>query len=355
MAFPEFDSTKKGVLFFSRGRGCGHAIPDIEIVKGLLKESDDVEVRFVSYATGARTIEEFGFPLVDLDLPELNPETETTVLAGKLIRWLRPDLVVSHEEFAALPVAKIFDRSTIFITDWFTDAEKHSMHTLKCADEILFMDEPGHFDEPPWVKGRVKYVGPVLRNFEYTHEDRPRARHELGIPPDATVISVFPGSWTEEEVPIMDMVLGAYDRLTNKTKRLVWVAGSGIDLLRNRVSGRQDVILRGRDWQIDRIMVASDVAITKATRVTSIELASFGIPSVALCPGVNRGDEARIRRIDQVIPLDVRQVTAEKLFAALIAQEKRPPGGKRRFQNSAASEIAGRIRARLADGCRQRQ
>lgn len=84
MAFPEFEPNKRKVLFFCRGRGSGHAIPDIEITNELLRLRGDVEVRFVSYATGAKTLAEFGFPVIDLGLPELNSLLDVIVLATKV-------------------------------------------------------------------------------------------------------------------------------------------------------------------------------------------------------------------------------------------------------------------------------
>jgi hypothetical protein len=41
------------VLFFARGRGRGHAVPDTAIVDELLQLSPDLNVCFASYATGA--------------------------------------------------------------------------------------------------------------------------------------------------------------------------------------------------------------------------------------------------------------------------------------------------------------
>jgi len=340
----EFDPSKKSVLFFTRGRGRGHAIPDIEIVKELLNRSDEMDVRFVSYATGARTIEEFGFPLIDLGLPELNPLTETTVMAGKLIGWLNPDLVVAHEEFPALPAAKIFGKPAILLTDWFVEPEHYSSQTLKYADQVLFLDEEGVFEEPPWVRGKVSYVGPVLRSFDYTREDRERARRELDLPLDAFVVSVFPGGFnTEQRAPAADLVLGAFHLLPGGAKRLIWIAGEDLELLREKAGGREDVILRDHDWQIDRTMVASDVAITKATRTTNLELVSLGVPSVALCSGLNRTDETRVRTMEGVVALDVPQSSAERLRDALVGLARRKPMRKSAGQNSSAGNIAGRI------------
>ena len=133
MAFPEFETDRKGVLFFSRGKGRGHAIPDIQIVSALHSLRDDVDLKFVSYATGARTLEEFRQPLIDVGFPETGAFAEMNVAAGKLIGWLKPDLVVSHEEFTVLTAAKIFGRKTVFITDWFDDHDLFMTHTLKFA------------------------------------------------------------------------------------------------------------------------------------------------------------------------------------------------------------------------------
>ena len=155
MPFPEFDPGKKKILFFSRGRGRGHAFPDMEIVRELQKQSDDVQVRFVSYGTGARTIQQFGFPLIDLGLPEEGSLTQVSVLAAKLIGWLQPDLVISHEEFAVMPAAKIFDKKTVFVVDWFVEPDRLIMQMLYYADEILFLDEPGTYEEPSFLKGKV--------------------------------------------------------------------------------------------------------------------------------------------------------------------------------------------------------
>lgn len=334
MPFPEFDPAKKKLLFFSRGRGRGHAIPDIEIVKELQKKSDDIDLRFVSYGTGARTIEEFGFPLIDLGLPEENSLTDTLVLAGKLIGWLQPDLVVSHEEFAVLPAAKIFDKPAVFLTDWFVEPERITMATLRYADEILFLDEPGIFEEPPYVKGKVTYIGPILRRFEYTKKDRNRAREELGLPRDAMVVAVLPGSWTEERVPSYDLVMGAFDLLDRDPKRLIWVAGADYEMLREKTAGREDILVIERDWKIERIMVACDVAVTKANRKTLLELDHLGIPTVTLSHGSNPIDELRASRLSSTRTLPSGETDQDALGNLLYITSSAPPRTFRKLRRS---------------------
>ena len=291
MPFPDFQADRKKILFFSRGKGRGHAIPDIQIVQELRALRQDVDLRFVSYATGARTIEEFQLPLIDVGLPETGALAEMNVAAGRLIGGLKPDLVVSHEEFTVLTAAKIFRRKTVFITDWFEEHDRFTMHTLKFADDILFIGHPGVFEEPAWLKERIRYVGPVLRDFQYTRDDRERARRELRIPMEAMVISVFPGSWTEEQAPILELVHDAYELLQNPIKRLIWLAGDEYELIARRFEGREDVRVIRHDWTIDRLMAATDVALTKANRKTVLELEHLGVPSIALSFGLNPIDD----------------------------------------------------------------
>src|SRR5947207_13572778 len=88
------DKTKTKVLFFSRGRGRGHAIVDIEVGRELGELRGDVEIRFVSYGTGARTIAERGIAAIDLGLPDANGIAVTTVLARRLVGRLQPALQV---------------------------------------------------------------------------------------------------------------------------------------------------------------------------------------------------------------------------------------------------------------------
>ncbi len=293
MAFPEFDDGKRKILFFTRGRGRGHAVPDIEIAREIESIAADTQVRLVSYGMGARTFEANQVPHIDVGLPDVNPINETIVIAGKLVAWLDPDLVVAHEEFPALPAAKIFGKPTVMITDWFSDPRTYAMSSLALADRVLFLDEEGIYAEPACVEGRVEYLGPLVREFHCMPEDQNRARAELDIPHDAFVVGVFPGSWREAEAPILDLMLEAFDALPDRPKRLLWMSGEDSDRIRSATVTREDVEIYDYHPNIDRFMVASDVAITKGTRNTLFELASLGKSSVSLVFGDNPIDRNR--------------------------------------------------------------
>lgn len=278
------------------------------------------QVHFVSYGTGASTIAEFGRQVVDMNLPDEGSITDATVMAGKLVGSLNPQMVVSHEEFAALPVAKIFDTATAAILDFFTGEEKLSMQSLRFADEVLFTDYRGIFQAPPFLKGRVRYTGAVLRRFAWSRKDKLRARAELGVEPDCFLIAMLPGSWTEAMAPAEELLLSAFDRLKKRRKRIVWIGGS---------AQHPSVINIEKDWQIERLMVAADVAVTKTNRKTLVELESLGVPSVSLCYGLNAMDEIRARSIRSSVVLDALRVTPAGLAASLLAQSQLQPRPRR--------------------------
>lgn len=140
----------------------------------------EADMRFVSYGLGAETLANAGFSLIDVGLPDTSPIAEMTAIAGKLIALLDPALVVAHEEFPIPPVARIFDKKVLFITDFFTAPGMYSMGALKFADLIFYIGPPGVYTEPEWVKEKVRYVGPVLRNFSYGIPHRQRARSLTG-------------------------------------------------------------------------------------------------------------------------------------------------------------------------------
>jgi hypothetical protein len=325
------------VLFFSRGRGRGHTVVDIEVGRELGELRDDVEIRFVSYGTGARTFQERGIEVIDLGLPDANGIGVTTVLAGRLIGRLQPDLVVAHEEFAALPAAKIFGARTVMITDFFGESGKFSMESLWFADQVLFIDRKGVFEEPESVKGKVRYLGPQVRKFEYGRRDRSRARRELGIDADATVIGMFPGSWTEAMAPVADRLLAAFDGAKLRGKHLLWLAGQDAELIRRRVEGRSDVTVIDVDWRIDRLMVACDLAITKSTRTTVRELASLGIRTLSVDSGLNEVDTESIAALRSNRTVEVEGFTARAMERRL---REASPVPVRSRSKSCAAEIA---------------
>jgi|EndMetStandDraft_5_1072996.scaffolds.fasta_scaffold03468_2 UDP-N-acetylglucosamine:LPS N-acetylglucosamine transferase len=289
------------ILFFSRGKGRGHAIPDAAIATDLMAREPSVEVTFASYSTGLATLRDLGCPVIDLGLPETNPLWDTVSRVIALLREHSADLILSHEEFAAVPVAKAFGIPAVFLTDWFLDSDHLLMKSLAVADEVLFMDAPGYFDEPEYLAGKVRYVGNIFRHLERSDAQGEAKRVSLGIPRTATVISVLPGGATmhsEASAPVFDLVVDAFRNASLPDKRLMWVADrrDHEDLGKRAGLGRALILLEPH-LDIASTIVASDLVITKSNRRTLLECQALGVPSISISFGLNPMDEQRIVRI----------------------------------------------------------
>ena len=295
-------------------------MPDLEIIAALrAKVGDSLNIQFACYSTGADVLAEAGETVIDLELPDLNPFLETMVLSAKVIGSLRPDLVVSHEEFAALPAADIFGVPAVFLTDWFVeDPDRLIMRALLFADEIVFLEREGWFEPPDYAKEKVHYVGPIVRPMEYSRDDRDRAREELGLPADAKVIGVIPGAWaTEERTPLWELLLAAFDALDVPGKHLVWNAGEDAGGLARRSRERNDIgVIQSCD-PIERLMAACDLGITKGNRGTTLDFSYVGIPSVSISFRANPVDDHMVPQIRTNTALYADELDAASLAGHL--------------------------------------
>jgi predicted glycosyltransferase len=296
----------------------------------------DIDVRLASYGTGAGVFRAADKPVIVLDVPD-NPDIwQITASAYALIQTLQPTLVVAHEEPAALVAAKLLRKATLYLSAWLVppadddyrrhmDAYVFAVYgdALSYADDIAVMEHPGLFLELENIRGRVHYLGPVVRQFAYTPADRARARRELGLGLTDIVILTVEGSWDEARAPIADRVLSAFDLLDAVPKHLIWVAGQDADEVTRKAAGRSDVQIRPRDWQLDRLMVAADVAITKGTYRVSKELFVLGVPSIALSYQLNWMDDFRVKRL--AAWLDATTATPQSLATELQRALHAPP------------------------------
>lgn len=307
-----------GIVFFSRGRGRGHAVPDMAIERDLKRMHEDVDIRFVSYSGGAHALRSCGYSVIDLQMPDEPPLLDAIVVQTRVIGHLRPKLVIAHEEVAALVAAHVFELPCLFITDFFQDPNLSFVRAMEYASEIIFTAEPGIYTEPPFMHPAIHYVGPAVRQFDYGRADRERARCELGIPADTAVVLCQPGNWPEAQAPMAQMLMGAWDALPYPSKRLIWLAGRDYDALRSRFDGRPDITVIKEDWQIDRLFAASDLAITKANRLTVYEAASLGLPSISISNGVNWPDDVAVARVRSNTALHVRALTPDGLARLMV-------------------------------------
>jgi UDP:flavonoid glycosyltransferase YjiC (YdhE family) len=331
------------ILFFSRGRGRGHAIPDAAVMNEVAQIRSDLAWSFASYATGAETLRSLGCHVHDLDLPEENPFLATILRCYRLMERCKPRFIVAHEEPAALVAAELMQLPAVFMTEWFVSDTTLVMQPLSYAKAIIFIQDQGIFDEPSYAKGKVQYMGPMMRKMSYALGDRSRARNELKLGEEALVIACLPGGWaTEAREPIAELLLPAFDKLHGKEKKLIWVAGSDADDLISQTKHRNDLMIVEQLWPIEQLIVASDVVVTKANRGTIMEAAYLGVPSVSLSHGFNPIDDYIIRGIALSYPRRVKGLTPESLAICIenMLHKSKADRIERSFGNCSAGEVA---------------
>ncbi len=326
-----FRPNKCGILFFSRGRGRGHAIPDHAIAAKLRRCIPDVDIRFVSYATGYRALNQFGEEVIDLKFSENNPLFPTLIMSARLIRSLNPDIIISHEEFVVPAAGAITNTYNIFITDWFLEDLNLFMQPLAHANSIICIDDAPFVNVPSFLKDKVEYSGPIIRPLDDHSGNSPMLRGELRIPDDVKIITVLPGgamnSW-ESNTPILDLLFQAYKLLEVPKKLLIWVSDHDYEMLSSFADSHSGLMPMRSILEIGPLMRDSDLVITKANRITTLEASALGVRSLSLSHGTNPIDDDRVSRIRGHVPLRVADVDANQLAEVISSILQAPPPPK---------------------------
>jgi hypothetical protein len=318
------------ILFFSRGRGYGHALPDLAISRHLAKALPASPISFASYSTGFRVLSEAGVSVTDLGLPENNAFVATLDRAQRLIRELNPTVVISHEEFAAVVAARMNDVPSAFISAWLPQPNTMQAEALTCASSIIVLERPGLFLPLPGVSAKPKYTGRMLRDLCCKSSDREQLRTQLGIEQDEEFLLVISGGWANEQrAPIADTVISSYLKLARSRKRLRWLAGSDAPALRQRLTGIPGVEVSDYYDPVEHLIAVADIVISKGTRGTTLDANALGTPSISLSHGLNPVDDLLVPRISSNLALRAPAVDADVLCEEILKRldgDRPPPG-----------------------------
>jgi UDP:flavonoid glycosyltransferase YjiC (YdhE family) len=297
------------VLFFSRGRGRGHAVPDLAIVEELAVRAPQVDVTFASYGRGLGVLRAARPDTIDLGLPEQNALFASLLVCAQAIDEFKPDVVVAHEEFAAHPAAALLGVPSIYLSAWFPEPGTPGSEACSYAAAAIIIGPPGLFLPPTGYAGRISYPGPVIRRLRYRAADRTRARQELALPEDATILFATSGNWNEAEAPIAGLLLPAFASLRDRQAMLIWQSNDDTTALRAMTAGLPGVRIVEYVEDMDQMMAASDLVVTKGTHATTLEAAAIGVPSVSLTHFKNVVDNILVRNIASNTELSATRLT----------------------------------------------
>jgi UDP-N-acetylglucosamine:LPS N-acetylglucosamine transferase len=226
------------------------------------------------------------------------------------------------------------------------------MKALKFFDEILYIGDFGTVNIPSYLVDKISPIGPIIRPLKWSKNDRELARKELSIGTDKFVISVMPGGWaTEAKSPIYTLALSAFELLLDQDIQVLWMAGNDFETVRTELALYPNIQVRPYDPVIERVMVASDIAITKANRVTVQELDFLGIPSISLSDRANSVGDLLISKISSVLQLVQAELTAQQLAdhikSAMVDEKIHQPNIRRHLGSKSLDTLTDRILERL--------
>ena len=297
-------------------------MPDAAIADELREAPIDVEITWISYAVGAATLRALGQTVIDLDLPEHNDFFETLKRLEPIVCDRRPDIIVSHEEFCALPVAKQLGIRNVLLTDWLWSADRLSTNAASFADEILFLDEPGYFPIPDSLIEKVSFVGTVFRRMDIRGLNMSTCRQRRGLRMDEPVLLVVPGGadiHSETRAPLFDALCAAVIGTGLDHLQVLWVVGdpdySALAETTEVKNGR--VRLLRPHWEFTETLLAADVVLTKSNRTPLLECEVLGIPTISISWGYNFIDDFRIEQIATNKVLRGQTLIPSELTAAI--------------------------------------
>ena len=338
------ETRRKKVLYFSRGRGFGHAIGDMEVIRELERRDENLDISVVSYAHGYEAFVKNGFTEIE-DL-HLDYENEFSCPQGlerinRLIKSIRPDVIVANEMFNVLPLAREHRLPAVLITHWFFESV-HSKPTvlslfMACANHIIFGDLEDFHEKPTKLKVPVSFVGPIMRKIVVNVKDRDILKEELGFQKmDRVILVSFGGGFhnvgdgLEKGRVVLKKLYKAFDQLNIHNLKLILLVGRLYDYAISKFDNPNVTILR-ESWDFDKLMAASDLAIVRGSYRTLCELAVIGTP--AICIPFLKGnpvDEMHIRnfqRLGTLETLELEELTPESLMEnireILKSQDKR--------------------------------
>jgi uncharacterized protein (TIGR00661 family) len=321
----EISKTKSPkILYLSRGRGFSHAMNDLLILKELKNINKDLSILVASYDKGHTYFLKNGFRPFNLGLKQNDELTlKASLRIWSLIRKFKPDLVVSDEVFIVLHITKGLKIPSILITHWFFESynKKHPIiPAVKKANHVIFVDTPEFHTIPYDFNAHLTFVGPVIKKFNYTLKDKMRARKELGINNKDKVILVTPGGRYRDRNRLLEVSVAAFKELNEKDMKLILLTGELYEEFLERVKHESQIMVKDFDWNMDRLMVASDLVICKGTFSTTWELACLGVPSISI-PDINNPiDQIHVNRMDKnnlTLRIDPRKLNKSTLLESM--------------------------------------
>jgi UDP-N-acetylglucosamine:LPS N-acetylglucosamine transferase len=294
---------------------------DMLIIEHLKEFNTNLNLKVFSYEQGYTYFKKNDFEVGNLDLRLREEFSQKALFKIKsCIDRLKPDFIVADEVFLVLPLAENLGIPSILVTNWFFEAinNKHPLiPVVKKANHIILADKRDFHKIPPNFDIPVSFVGPIIKEFNYEFKDKGKAKKELGINKEDRVILVTPGGRPTERNELLEVSIEVFKELTDKNLKLILLAGELYKEYLERFKNEDKIIVKDFDWEMDRLMVASDIVICKGTFSITWELVYLGVPSISIPDFNNPVDQLHIKKLSEhnaTVGLNTKKITPSLLL-----------------------------------------
>lgn len=285
-------------LLLTGGGTAGHINPAIAIAKYAQSVDKNCEILFVGKNGGmeSRLVPAEGFNIEYVDVEGFSKKsvfaTASSVIklaaaivkANKIIKAFKPDAVIGTGGYVCVPAVVAANRKgipTLIHEQNVFPGSAIKMLSKKSTITAI------SFEESKKYLGSAKNIvltGNPVRQSLFT-VDRNTARKKLGIEPDEKYIVAFGGSLGAKKI---NEVISQYIGVVNNKKGIKLCFATGInnyDGVINDIKKRGIIIGKNIDIRkyidnMDVVMNAADLVISRSGAITVSELCALGIPSI---------------------------------------------------------------------------
>jgi len=274
--------------FFSSPIGLGHVTRDIAIVNNF----ENIPINFVTGSGAAKILKNLDFKVQDVYNPPSfivengtlkNPAKwlwnyyqyykDCKKISQKILQEVKPNLVISDEDFASLTVAQKMKIPTILVTDVletrFTKGlvsfiekkmNKSMLGIIKKCD-IVILPENGNDQD------NIKRVGPIVRQTSFSREE---LRKKFSFEKKTIVISI---GGTNTGLFLIEKALESISKI-NQDIEIILVTGPAIS------KKFENVRNLGFVDNLHELIFAADLLISLAGKSTIDEANAYGTPAI---------------------------------------------------------------------------
>lgn len=294
----------------------GHINPAIAIANKIKKESPRSEILFLGTDRGLendlvpragfelKTIEAYGLSKkISIDTIKKNIKTLKGVSqAKKIVKEFAPDIVIGTGGYicgAAILAADKYKIPTLLHESNAWPGKAVKMLSKKVNTILVsFEDAKARISN----KTNVVLTGTPtkIRNLNLTKEQKEEAIKRLGLKPEKPVVLIFGGS--QGAKAINDSVVEIINEKLNKDYQIMWAPGPiQYDIVKkeiNNISKLEDVKIVPYIYNMEEVMNACDLIISRSGAMTITEISIVGKPAIFIpLPNVSNNHQVYNARV----------------------------------------------------------